>query len=99
MHHPMRKILGFEKKEKQSNETVANDMEGVASPTREESTSKVSQEEWNTAARATRTATWSAVFYLITTDILGPGSVPWSLSQMGWTPGLVLYTIFGVAAL
>jgi hypothetical protein len=36
----------------------------------------VSQEEWNQASRACRTATWSAVFYLVTTDIMGPYSVP-----------------------
>jgi hypothetical protein len=36
----------------------------------------VSDEEWAVASRAARTATWGAVFYLITTDILGPYSVP-----------------------
>jgi hypothetical protein len=38
----------------------------------------VSDEEWAVASRAARTATWGAVFYLITTDILGPyrGSPP-----------------------
>ena len=36
----------------------------------------VSQEEWNQASRACRTATWSAVFYLVTIDIMGPYSVP-----------------------
>lgn len=35
----------------------------------------VSDEEWITASRAMRTATWGAVFYLITTDILGPFGV------------------------
>jgi hypothetical protein len=32
----------------------------------------VSDEEWNNASRALRTATRGAIFYLITTDILGP---------------------------
>lgn len=36
----------------------------------------VSDMEWLQASRAARTATWGAVFYLITTDILGPYSVP-----------------------
>jgi hypothetical protein len=36
----------------------------------------VVDEEWYQAARALRTATWGAVFYLITTDVLGPYSVP-----------------------
>lgn len=32
----------------------------------------VADDEWVQASRAVRTATWGAVFYLITTDILGP---------------------------
>lgn len=36
----------------------------------------ISDDEWSTAARAGRTATWGAVFFLMTTDILGPFSVP-----------------------
>lgn len=36
----------------------------------------VDDEEWLRASRAARTATWGAVFYLITTDILGPFSTP-----------------------
>ena len=36
----------------------------------------VSDTEWKNASRAVRTAGWSGVFYLITTDILGPYSVP-----------------------
>ncbi|KAK9674705.1 hypothetical protein K7432_016980 [Basidiobolus ranarum] len=34
------------------------------------------------AQRALRSASWQAVFYLITTDILGPSSAPWAFSQM-----------------
>ena len=37
----------------------------------------VSESEWEHAQRATRTATWGSIFYLITTDILGPYNVPW----------------------
>lgn len=36
----------------------------------------VTDSEWKNASRAIRTAGWSSVFYLITTDILGPFSVP-----------------------
>ena len=36
----------------------------------------VSTAEWEMAHRAGRSATWGAVFYLITTDILGPYTVP-----------------------
>ena len=32
----------------------------------------VTDEEWTNASRAMRTATWAALFYLITTDVLGP---------------------------
>ncbi|KAI9816625.1 MAG: hypothetical protein M1827_001758 [Pycnora praestabilis] len=58
----------------------------------------VPDEEWVQASRAARTASWGAIFYLITTDILGPTTVPWALSQMGWGPGVALYFIFGVFA-
>ncbi|RFU33150.1 hypothetical protein B7463_g3182, partial [Scytalidium lignicola] len=56
----------------------------------------VTQAEWEQAQRATRTATWGSIFYLITTDILGPYNVPWAISQMGYGPGAALYTAFGI---
>lgn len=55
----------------------------------------VSDQEWRQASRALRTAGWGAIFYLITTDILGPFSTPWSFAQMGYGPGIALYTVFG----
>lgn len=54
---------------------------------------EVSQEEYVQASRALRTATWGAVFYLVTTDILGPfstGSV-WLFSLRSWFPLLILW--------
>ncbi|KAG6900814.1 hypothetical protein C0993_000133 [Termitomyces sp. T159_Od127] len=51
------------------------------------------------AFRALRTASWASVFYLITTDILGPFNAPYAISQVGWVPGIILYFIMGVAAL
>jgi hypothetical protein len=36
----------------------------------------VSEEEWRTASRALRTASWGTMFYLITTDILGWSTTP-----------------------
>jgi len=45
-----------------------------------------------------RTATWPAVFYLITTDILGPFSNPYAFASMGYGPGVALFTVFGVMA-
>ena len=38
--------------------------------------STVTDEEWRTASRATRTASWGTIFFLITTDILGPSGAP-----------------------
>ncbi|KAG5341103.1 hypothetical protein C0989_011556 [Termitomyces sp. Mn162] len=40
------------------------------------------------ASRAMRAASWSSIFYLITTDILGPFNAPFAISQVGWVPGL-----------
>jgi len=38
----------------------------------------ISDAEYKNASRAIRTAGWSSVFYLITTDILGPFSTPYA---------------------
>ncbi|KAF8071821.1 hypothetical protein FPV67DRAFT_1667278 [Lyophyllum atratum] len=51
------------------------------------------------ALRALRTASWASVFYLITTDILGPFNAPYAISQVGWVPGILLYFFMGLAAL
>ncbi|RAL63981.1 hypothetical protein DID88_003169 [Monilinia fructigena] len=69
--------------------TVAErDVHGMAHGDR----ATVTNDEWTNASRALRTATWSAVFYLITTDILGPFGVPFALGTLGWGPGIALYT-------
>ena len=44
----------------------------------------VTDEEWTNASRAVRTATAGAIFYLITTDILGPFSLPYAFAATGW---------------
>jgi hypothetical protein len=44
----------------------------------------ITGEEWTNASRALRTATKSAIFYLITTDILGPFGLPFAFATMGW---------------
>lgn len=51
-----------------------------------------------TANRMLRNASWVTVFYLITTDILGPTSAPYAISQLGYVPGSLLYFLLGVAA-
>lgn len=42
----------------------------------------IKDEDYLLASRAGRTATWGAVFYLITTDILGPFSTPWAFAAV-----------------
>lgn len=44
----------------------------------------ISDEDWTNANRALRTASWGAIFYLITTDILGPFGLPFAFASMGW---------------
>ncbi|KZT43779.1 hypothetical protein SISSUDRAFT_977722 [Sistotremastrum suecicum HHB10207 ss-3] len=58
----------------------------------------VSEDERHTAARALRTAGWVSVFYLITTDILGPYSAPWAFSQLGYVSGCLIFFFFGAIA-
>ncbi len=53
----------------------------TSDPTRRAS---VTEEEWTNASRAVRTATAGAVFYLITTDILGPFGLPYAFATTGW---------------
>ncbi|KAF6239770.1 hypothetical protein HO173_002316 [Letharia columbiana] len=58
----------------------------------------VTEEEWTNASRAVRTATAGAIFFLITTDILGPFGLPYAFATTGWGPGVALYTVFGFMA-
>jgi len=50
------------------------------------------------ARRMLRVATWSTVFYLITTDILGPFNAPYAIAGLGLVPGVILYFFFGIIA-
>ncbi|KAH7925765.1 hypothetical protein BV22DRAFT_406117 [Leucogyrophana mollusca] len=54
--------------------------------------------EYRAASSALRTATWGSVFYLITTDILGPYSAPYAFAQVGYGPGVACFFVFGVMA-
>jgi hypothetical protein len=47
-------------------------------------TANITDDEWTNASRALRTATRGAIFYLITTDILGPFGLPYAFGSMGW---------------
>ncbi|OAA78805.1 Transmembrane amino acid transporter family protein [Akanthomyces lecanii RCEF 1005] len=55
-------------------------------------------EEWKTASRALRTAGWSSIFFLVTTDILGWSVTPFVFASVGYGTGVALYIIFGVFA-
>ncbi|KAJ6789633.1 hypothetical protein PWT90_08488 [Aphanocladium album] len=59
---------------------------------------RATQEEWTHAERGLRTTSWGAVFFLITTDIIGPMTTPWAFAQTGYGPGVALYTVFGALA-
>ncbi|KAI5204127.1 hypothetical protein E4T39_03678 [Aureobasidium subglaciale] len=83
---------------KQAPGAVTNEKLGDSEAPANNRSAVVTDAEWLQASRAARTATWGSIFYLITTDVLGPYSVPWALSQMGYGPGIVLYTIFGALA-
>jgi len=97
---PVTKLLGFTKSD------AANHNDHSNAPTSEMKDLKaappsavaVSDGEYYQAQRAARTAGWAAVFYLITTDVLGPYTVPWAMAQMGYGPGISLYAIFGALA-
>ncbi len=56
------------------------------------------EKERSNAHRALKTATWSGIFYLITTDILGPYGAPYAMSQNGWVTGNVMYIVMGFCA-
>ena len=58
----------------------------------------VTDEEWRTAARALRTASWGSIFFLVTTDILGWSSCPFVFASVGYGPGVAIYVVFGLAA-
>ncbi|KAG6372469.1 transmembrane amino acid transporter protein-domain-containing protein [Boletus reticuloceps] len=64
----------------------------------EAATLAVSPAQYRAASSSLRTATWGAIFYLITTDILGPYSAPYAFSQVGYGPGVACFVVFGVMA-
>ncbi|KAG8215668.1 transmembrane amino acid transporter protein-domain-containing protein [Butyriboletus roseoflavus] len=58
----------------------------------------VTPAEYRAASGSLRTASWGAVFYLITTDILGPYTTPFAFAQVGYGPGVACFVVFGVMA-
>lgn len=85
----------FAKGDDHNDEPDSNNAAIYETSSAEETMTGVSEKEWKQASRALRTATWGSIFYLITTDVLGPFSTPWAFAQMGYGPGVALYTVFG----
>lgn len=56
------------------------------------------KEDMAIANKALKTASWMSVFYLITTDIMGPTGAPYSISTLGYFPGIFLFTVLAVTA-
>lgn len=50
------------------------------------------------AARQLRRANFHMVFFLITTDILGPTNAPYAMMTLGYIPGIIMYVAFGAFA-
>ncbi|QSZ34052.1 hypothetical protein DSL72_005632 [Monilinia vaccinii-corymbosi] len=98
-----RKEIGDEKKalpgiEDEKKEPQPVDESKPSSISQGQNVSYVGAGEWETASRAARNATWGAVVYLITTDILGPSNAPYSVSQFGYVGGIVMYFFMGIMA-
>lgn len=90
-------IFGFlshlsKRKKKEDDDSSSDKNDNMPSGT------NVEVEEVEVASRAVRNATWMSVFYLITTDMLGPTTAPYAVSQLGFVPGSLLYFLFGIAA-
>lgn len=54
--------------------------------------------ERQTAYRLLRVASWQLVFFLITTDVLGWYTAPMAFAQLGYGPGVLVYTFFYLLA-
>lgn len=77
---------------------ASGEYERGETPTEKGRTVSPHQQELLNARRALRTASWLSVFYLITTDILGPFNAPFAFSQVGYAPGVILYIVMGGVA-
>ena len=73
--------------------TSENKTDGVADEPRHLPPMTPDQHERAEAARALRIASWMSVFFLLTTDIVGPFTAPFAISQVGWIPGAILFIL------
>ncbi|KAG1880849.1 transmembrane amino acid transporter protein-domain-containing protein [Suillus subluteus] len=88
----------FNRSQESDSRSVASDGKNVAHSSEEGGSALVTAGEYRAASGALRTATWGSVFYLITTDILGPYSTPWAFQQVGYGPGVACFFVFGIMA-
>ncbi|KAG1824774.1 transmembrane amino acid transporter protein-domain-containing protein [Suillus subaureus] len=88
----------FNRSQESDKRSVASDRKNVAPSSEEGGGAIVTAGEYRAASGALRTATWGSVFYLITTDILGPYSTPWTFQQVGYGPGVACFFVFGILA-
>jgi hypothetical protein len=97
---PISNILSFGKNDAARNQSpdTLSDAPMQETKRNQPASTVISDGEWQQAQSAARTAGWAAIFYLIATDVLGPYSVPWAMAQMGYGPGISLYTVFGALA-
>lgn len=74
----------------------SNDLDGLYAAQREQMyadpNSNLSPSKLD-SQRMLRIAKAYSVFFLITTDILGPSNAPYAVAQMGWVPGVILYVL------
>ena len=59
----------------------------------------VTQPELEAAYRALRVASWQAVFYLITSDILGWFNAPYAFRELGYGPGVMVFVFLYALAI
>lgn len=81
-----------------SNKVDLDDRMAELNTNKEGNRATVTDAEWVNASKALRNATAMAIFYLLTTDVLGPFGLPYAVATTGWGPSVALYTVFGVMA-
>jgi hypothetical protein len=75
-----------------------SEKEKVEASVSDGSPTMVTSEEQDRLYRALRVASWQAVFYLITTDILGFTNASATFQEMGYGAGVLTYTFFYLLA-
>ena len=75
-----------------NSDKVIGDPQGLSSLSLDE-------QERMEATRALRIASWISILFLLTTDMTGPVTAPYAISQVGWVPGVILSVICCVCSL